>query len=97
VAAACACEQLVLDARQSRKVLVLGTTNTGGMLDYGNARAVSLPSGERRLYVPFTRSHRLPAMPLDLTGLAPTVRIPPDVRDAVDYARKLLATRWPER
>jgi GNAT superfamily N-acetyltransferase len=61
------------------------------------ARAVSLPSGERRLHVPFTRSHRLPAMPLDLTGLAPTVRIPPDVRDAVDYARKLLATRWPER
>lgn len=84
------CEQFVLDARQSRKVVVLGTGNTGGLLDFGNARGVLLPSGGRRLHVPFTRSHRLPNTPLDHTGIAPAVRIPPDTKDAVDYARQFL-------
>ena len=87
------CEHFVLDARQSRKVVVLGTGNTGGLLDFGNARGVLLPSGSRRLHVPFTRSHRLPSMPLDHTGIAPEVRIPPDAKDPVDYARQFLVAR----
>lgn len=87
------CEQFVLDARQSRKIVVLGSENTGGLLDFGNARAVELPSRGRRLHVPFTRSHRLPATPLDLTGVGPAVRIPPGTADAIEYVRKFLAAK----
>lgn len=84
------CEQFVLDARQSRKVKVLGAANTGGLLDYGNARTVGLPSGQRRLHVPFTRSRRLPAGPMDLVGIMPDVRVRRDEADPVAFALRYL-------
>ncbi|HEX5723879.1 MAG TPA: S41 family peptidase [Longimicrobiaceae bacterium] len=84
------CEQFVLDAGQSSKVTVFGTANTGGFLDYGNVRTIRLPSGERTLRVPTTRSGRLPEQPLDATGIAPEVRIPRDEADAVEFARRYL-------
>jgi hypothetical protein len=84
------CEQFVLDARQSRKVTVIGTENTGGFLDYGNVRRVSLPSGRRVFQVPTARSRRLPETPLDLVGIAPKVRIPEGEADAVEFARRYL-------
>lgn len=83
------CEQFVLDARQSGKVTVMGGENTGGLLDYGNVRTVPLPWGQQRLFVPTTRSHRLPREKLDLTGIAPAVRIPAG-EDAVEFARAWL-------
>jgi C-terminal processing protease CtpA/Prc len=84
------CEQFVLDARQSRKVKVLGASNTGGLLDYGNALTTTLPSGERRIHVPTTRSRRLPAMPLDLVGITPDIRLRKDDPDPVASARRYL-------
>ncbi|HEX8451329.1 MAG TPA: S41 family peptidase [Longimicrobium sp.] len=87
---ASSCEQFALDVRQSRKVVLLGAENTRGMLDYGNLRTVALPSGERRIQFPVARSHRLPAEPLDATGVAPAVRVPPGA-DAVEFARRYLA------
>jgi hypothetical protein len=84
------CEQFVLDARQSRKVTVIGTENTGGFLDYGNVRRVSLPSGRRVFQVPTARSRRLPENPLDLVGITPEVRIPEGEADAVEFARRYL-------
>ena len=86
------CESLLLEARQSAKVTILGTENTGGFLDYGNLRRVDLPSGERRLFMPITRSRRLPRMPLDAIGLAPEVRIPKDEGDPIEFARRFLVT-----
>jgi hypothetical protein len=84
------CEQFLLDARQSRKVTLFASENTRGMLDYGNLRTVRLPSGVRRLAVPTTRSLRLPENPLDLVGIAPGVRIPPDEADPVAFAARHL-------
>ncbi len=89
------CEQFVLDARQSRKVKVLGARNTGGLLDYGNARTVQLPSGLRRLHVPFARSRRLPDSPMDLTGIAPDIRVRKGEADPVEFARRYLRAGGP--
>src|SRR5258705_8305134 len=41
------CEDFVFEARQSRKVTVLGSENTAGADDYGNVRSVWLPGGGR--------------------------------------------------
>ena len=76
----------------STKVTIFGTENTGGFLDYGNLRRIDLPSGERRLFMPMTRSRRLPAMPLDAIGLAPDVRIPAGEADPLEFARRFLLT-----
>lgn len=86
------CESFLLEAGQSAKVTILGRENTGGFLDYGNVRRVDLPSGERRLFMPITRSRRLPQMPLDATGLAPEVRIPKDEADPIEFARRYVVT-----
>lgn len=76
-ACASSCEDFVQAARQSRKVTVFSATNTGGALDYGNIRPVTLP-GWRRLRVATARSARLragPAAGVDFVGLAPDVRL----------------------
>lgn len=86
---ASSCEQFVLDSRQSRKVTVLGTRSTRGMLDYGNARRVPLPSG-RRFFMPSIRSRRLPRNSLDRTGIAPAVLIPLDETDPMAFAIRYL-------
>ncbi|HWS89865.1 MAG TPA: S41 family peptidase [Pyrinomonadaceae bacterium] len=84
------CEQFLLDARQSRKVKVLGDRSTGGLLDYGNALTTPLPSGHRRMQVPTTRSRRLPLIALDLAGVMPDVRLPRNEPDPVEFARRYL-------
>ena len=75
---------------QSRKVTVLGTESTAGFLDYGNIRMVNLPSGIRRLALPTARSRRLPARPLDYTGITPTVLIPKEESDPIAFAVRYL-------
>jgi hypothetical protein len=87
------CEQFVLDARQSRKVVVIGAGNTRGMTDYGNARTVTLPSGLRRLQLPSARSMRLPETRMDMVGIAPDVRIPEAEADTVAFAVRELRRR----
>lgn len=87
------CEQFVLDARQSRKVTVMGATNTRGMVDYGNVRRVALPSGLRQMQVPTSRSMRLPESPMDVVGIAPEVRIPEGEADPVAFAVRALRGR----
>jgi hypothetical protein len=87
------CEQFVLDARQSRKVTVMGTANTRGMMDYGNVRRVALPSGVRQMQVPTSRSMRLPETALDVVGIAPDVRIPDGEADPVTFAVHVLRAR----
>jgi hypothetical protein len=70
-------EEFLLEARQSAKVSLFGT-RTNGCLDYSNVRLVPLPSGERLLGVPMTRSRRLPDHGIDGTGIAPDRPLPPD-------------------
>jgi hypothetical protein len=83
---ASSCEDFVLEARQSRKVAVLGVENTSGTHDYGEVRSLWLP-GWRRLRVPTARSR---GERIDFIGIAPAVRIPKDTPDAVEWARRYL-------
>src|SRR5258705_2552939 len=84
---ASSCEELVFEARQSRKVTVLGSENTAGVDDYGNIRSLWLP-GWRRMRVPTSRERR--GERIDRVGLAPAVRIPASAPDAVEFARRYL-------
>ena len=69
-------EQFLLDARASKKVILIGQ-KTSGTLDYGNIRPFPLPSGERTLWLPTTRSRRLPQFPLDGIGVTPDIIVAP--------------------
>ena len=69
-------EQFLLDAKQSTKVVLFGNENTAGILDYSNITPKELPSGKYSLWLPATRSRRLPDNPIDNIGIAPDVIIP---------------------
>ena len=92
---ASSCEQFVLDAMRSRKVTVFGKDNTGGFLDYGNVRTVTLPSGIRRLALPTARSWRLPARPLDRTGIPPNILIPKEESDPIAFVVRSIRSAAP--
>jgi hypothetical protein len=69
-------EQFLLEAKHSSKVVIFGNENTAGVLDYSNITPKKLPSGEYNLWLPATRSRRLPDNPIDNIGIAPDVYIP---------------------
>jgi len=69
-------EQFLLTAKQSKKVILFGNENTAGVLDYSNITPIELPSGKYNLWLPATRSRRLPENPIDNIGIAPDVYIP---------------------
>jgi hypothetical protein len=87
-----ACELFVIDALSSRKTLIVGTSSTGGVVDYGNVRPVALPSGLRRLSVPTGRSQRLPSRPYDNRGILPGALAPDTERDLIEFARRQLTS-----
>ncbi|HEX8360095.1 MAG TPA: S41 family peptidase [Longimicrobium sp.] len=89
---ASSCENLVLDAMQSRKVTVAGAGNTKGVGDYGNVRSLWLP-GWRRLRIPTSRSRRLPRRPIDGIGIPPQLRIPAGEADPVEFTLRHLRAR----
>ena len=69
-------EQFLLTAKNSSKVSLFGNENTAGVLDYSNITPKELPSGKYKLWLPATRSKRLPENPIDNIGIAPDVYIP---------------------
>ena len=69
-------EQFILEARESKKVVLFGNRNTAGVLDYSNRVNEDFPSGKYEFYWPMTRSRRLPEHPIDNIGIAPDVLIP---------------------
>ena len=69
-------EQFLLTAKQSSKVILFGNTNTAGVLDYSNVVPVNFPSNKYELYMPMTRSRRLPQDPIDNIGIPPDVNVP---------------------
>ena len=85
-------EQFLLLARQSRKATLFGQRNSAGVLDFANVVGMPTPSGRHMLQWATSRSLRLPQDPVDPDGIAPDIRIPDDVRDAVRYA-----AQWLER
>src|SRR5258705_1608903 len=90
---ASSCEELVFEARQSRKVTVLGSENTAGVDDYGNVRSLWLP-GWRRMRVPTSRERR---ERVDPGGVAPARGGPPGRAPAPRVARTLFVGRAPSR
>lgn len=69
-------EQFLLTAKNSSKVILFGNENTAGVYDYSNITPKELPSGKYKLWLPATRSRRLPDHPIDNIGIAPDIHIP---------------------
>ena len=93
------CEEFVLAVRQSFKVKTFGRP-TAGSLDYSNVRPHDLPSGKRRLFYATSRSLRLPANPIDASGIAPDQLLPAPENEAafaaeVETVRGVLEGRDP--
>jgi hypothetical protein len=84
-------EQLVLDARQSRKVVLFGD-HTAGSVDYSTVNRVQFPSGRFELFYPISRSLRLPEEPIDNRGIAADIPIPKSSRDPIGFVQNWLET-----
>jgi hypothetical protein len=84
-------EQFVLDARQSRKVVLFGD-HTAGSLDYSTVNRVQFPSGRFELFYPISRSLRLPEEPVDNRGIAADIPIPKGTRDPIGFVQSWLET-----
>lgn len=70
-------EEFLLACRNSDKnVIFFGRENTSGTIDYSNAVPRDMPGGKYVLYMPMTRSMRLPENPIDGEGIAPDVIVP---------------------
>ena len=63
-------EQFLLEAKQSKKVKLVGTT-TAGVLDMSNMYSVVSPSKEFKLWYSLSKSYRIPAMTIDGKGIQP--------------------------
>lgn len=63
-------EQFLMDARQSRKVKLYGTS-TFGSLDMSNVNVVNNPCNEFKLWYSMSKSYRIPDMVIDDIGLQP--------------------------
>jgi hypothetical protein len=83
-----ATEQFLLNARQSKKTRIYGYSNSGGAIDYGNLNFVFTPSKLWYFSVPTTRSARLPDYPVDPTGIAPDVKLKPEIKDPIKWLVK---------
>src|SRR6266481_921699 len=80
-------EQLLLIARQSRRVTLFGKRNSAGVLDFANVVSMTSPSGRFTLRWATTRSLRLPNDPVDPEGIEPDIKIPKAVEDPVTFAQ----------
>ena len=63
-------EQFLLEAKQSKKVKLVGTT-TAGVLDISNLYNVTSPSKEFKLWYGLSKSYRIPEMTIDGKGILP--------------------------
>lgn len=79
-------EKFILDAKQSKKVKVLGTP-TYGAVDYVSLREFNLDCNNYALYMPTVRMMRLPDYPLDNIGIQPDIYMDKYVKDWVQYAQ----------
>jgi len=78
-------EAFVLDAKQSKKVKILGTP-TYGALDYGTASFFNFGCKNYKLMMPTWRSMRLPDYPIDNIGIQPDIYLDKSVKDWIQFA-----------
>jgi hypothetical protein len=84
-------ESLCLEAKQSKKVILMGT-NTRGLADFTEVRDWGLPCYGWRLAFGLGMSHRLPLKPIENIGIKPDVAIAEKETDWVNAALKYLNT-----
>ncbi len=82
-------EKFILDAKQSKKVKILGTP-TYGAVDYVSVREFKLDCENYTLYMPTIRMMRLPDYPLDNIGIQPDIYMDEYVEDWIKFAQKFL-------
>jgi len=85
-------EAFLLDARQSKKVKILGTP-TYGALDYGSASFFNFGCNNYKLMMPTWRSMRLPGYPIDNIGIQPDIYLDKSVKDWVAFAVEYLENK----
>lgn len=84
-------EQFLLEAKQSKKVKLFGTT-TLGSLDISNMYFVNSPCDEFKLWYGLTKSYRIPEMTIDNIGIQPDFFLDKTVPEYewIDYTLKIL-------
>lgn len=85
-------EAFVFDAKQSKKVKIMGTP-TYGALDYGSASFFNFGCKNYKLMMPTWRSMRLPDYPIDNIGIQPDIYIDKSVKDWVHFAADYLENK----
>jgi hypothetical protein len=85
------CEEFVLTANQSSKVVLMGE-NTGGVLDYANVHYLQLPCQAWWLQYATSRTNRLPKFPIDNIGIAPGIKVP-EGKDWIEFAVEYLKSK----
>jgi C-terminal processing protease CtpA/Prc len=77
-------ENLLLELQSvSERIVLYGRDSTLGCVDYVNPRPYAIPSRDMVVYIPTTRSGRLPEHPVDPAGIAPEVIIPLPLPEAL--------------
>jgi hypothetical protein len=78
-------EAFVLEAKQSKKVKILGTP-TYGAIDYGSASLFDFGCENYKLMMPTWRVTRLPDYPIDNIGVQPDIYLDKSVTDWIQFA-----------
>jgi len=78
-------EAFVLEAKQSKKVKILGVP-TYGAIDYGSASLFDFGCPNYKLQMPTWRAMRLPDYPIDNIGIQPDIYLDKSVKDWVQFA-----------
>lgn len=86
-------EQFLFEATQSSKVIIFGTENTSGTLDYSNIYFEFLPSKKRAVSIPTSRSLRVRKNPFDNIGFSPDIKIPLDTKDKIKFIMDYLTKK----
>jgi hypothetical protein len=85
-------EAFVFDAKQSKKVKILGTPTYGAM-DYGSASFFSIGCKNYKLMMPTWRSMRLPDYPIDNIGIQPDIYLDKYIKDWIQFAKEYLENK----
>ncbi len=78
-------EAFVMEAKQSKKVKILGVPTYGAM-DYGSATYFDFGCENYTIMLPTWRAMRLPDYPIDNIGIQPDIYLDKSVKDWVQFA-----------
>jgi len=82
-------EKFIYNAKQSKKVKIMGTPTYGAM-DYLSLREFDFSCDGYQLYMPTIRMSRLPDYPIDNIGIQPDIYLDKFVEDWIEYAKEYI-------